>query len=512
MHNLILYNANVIPLRDDNARTELVAISNGRISWVGEKSDLSLLKGPNTRAIDCQGYTLVPGFIDAHCHVLAYASSLMAMDCSPAAVRSIEDIQAALRKGASAAPIDQWVRGAGYNEFYLEERRHPTRWDLDKASPNYPVRLSHRSGHALVLNSLALSLAGITSKTEEPPGGVIERDIQTGEPTGLLLEMNDYMERVMPPLGEALMAEGLREANRRLLSFGVTSVQDATPSNSLERWLAFRRIKEEGIFLPRVTFMIGAKHIQEFLEADLAVKGGDEKLSLGAVKVVLTATSGALNPPEDELWDTILRIHGQGFQVAIHAVEAQAVLAAGKALSQAIQRVPRRDHRHRIEHCSECPPEVLRELKGKALLVVTQPAFIYHSGERYLAEVPQEMQPWLYRMGSFAKAGLAPSASSDAPVVPPNPLLGLYAAVTRMAETGRLLSPEEASSPLEALKAYTLNGAYAAFQEKERGTVEVGKLADLALLDGDPTMVEPEHIRDIRVMMTVLGGEIVWQR
>ena len=512
MPDLILYNANVIPLGRDDARAELVAVSNGRISWVGENADLSGLKGPNTKAVDCQGYTLVPGFVDAHCHVLAYASSLMAVDCSPASVGSIGDIQVALRNRGLTTPAGQWVRGAGYNEFYLEEKRHPTRWDLDKALPNHSVRLGHRSGHALVLNSLALSLTGITAETPDPPGGVIDRDWETGEPSGLLLEMNEHIDGLAPPPDEEQITEGVKLANRQFLSVGVTSLQDATVSNSLARWHAFRQMKERGLISPRITFMISVTHIQEFREAGLALGAGDQGLNVGAVKIVLTATSGTLHPSEEELCDLVLQLHQEGFQVAIHAVEAEAVEAVSKALTQAVEQVPRVGHRHRIEHCSECPPQVLERLKGQGLLVVTQPAFIYYSGERYLFEVPQETQPWLYRVGSLLKAGLSPAAGSDAPVAPPNPLVGMYAAITRRAAAGQTLFPEEMITPLEALKTYTLNGAYAAYQEKDKGSIEVGKLADLVLLDKDPTKIEAEGIKDIKVIMTVLGGEIAWER
>ena len=202
-----------------------------------------------------------------------------------------------------------------------------------------------------------------------------------------------------------------------------------------------------------------------------------------------------------------------GYQVAIHAVEVEAVEAVAEALlgTHAPSTGARLHTRDRIEHCSECPPAALERLAGSGVVVVTQPGFLYYSGRRYLSEVAQEVQPWLYRIGSFLKAGLRVAFGSDAPVIDPNPLIGIYAAVTRRAETGEAVGESEGISAQEALRLYTLGGAYAAFQEGDKGSVEVGKLADLVLLDQDPTRLEAEQIRRIKVTLTVIGGRVVWE-
>jgi hypothetical protein len=197
--------------------------------------------------------------------------------------------------------------------------------------------------------------------------------------------------------------------------------------------------------------------------------------------------------------------------VAIHAVEEGTVEAAATALEYCLRQSPRGNHRHRLEHCSVCPPTLLRRLKAIKALAVTQPAFIYYNGERYLSDVPDTQLPWLYRTGSFLKNGLRPAASSDCPVVPCAPLVGVYASVTRKAETGQTISPQEAISAAEALGIYTLGGAYASFEEKLKGSIEVGKLADMVVLSADPTRVAPEEIKGIKVEQTIIGGEIVWQ-
>jgi predicted amidohydrolase YtcJ len=522
--DLVLYNANVITLDERRPRAELVAVRDERIVWVGSDSDLRDLASAGTKTIDCSGQTIVPGFIDAHTHVLAYSASLMAVDCRPSSVASIAAIQRSLRERAETAPAGQWVRGTGYDEFAFPEggddperakNRHPTRWDLDQAVPHHPVRLDHRSGHACVLNSMALALVGISSDTPEPPGGTIARDLGSGGPNGLLLEMDEYLDGRIPPLSDEELEQGIRLADRRMVSLGITSVHDATPSNSPERWDRLRRLKADGMLRPRVTMMAGSGHLDEFADQGFRHGYGDHELSLGHVKLMLTMSSGQLQPSRDELTGLMRLAYQAGFPVAVHAVEAEAVDAVADAISElrAIRDdlLPNDAPRDRIEHCSEAPPATLARLEQSGAVVVTQPAFLYHSGRRYLSEVPQGMRPWLYRMRSFLEAGLHPAAGSDAPVVDPNPLVGMCAAVTRRSESGEPVSVLEGVPPNEALKMYTLSGAYAAGRQGDTGSIEVGKLADLALLDGDPTRVEASEIRDIKVRLTVIGGQVVWE-
>jgi len=508
--DLILYNANVLTLDRRKPRAALVAVKDGRIAWVGENEDRKGLEGRKTRKIDCGGKTLVPGFNDAHCHILAFASSLLSVDCSPSSVNSITDIQARIREQAQKLPPGSRIRATGYNEFYLAEKRHPNRCDLDQAAPHHLVKLTHRSGHASVLNSLALSSIGISTDSPEPPGGMIERDLDSGEPNGLLLEMEAYIDKAVPPLSEDEFEKGIRLANEKHISLGITSLQDATVHNGLREWQNFRRLKERGELLPRLWVMIGADALGELQQSGFYPRFGDDGLRLGAVKIVLDETTGSLYPSQEKLTEQVLRAHQAGFQVAIHAIEEGTVAAAAKALERVLHRVSKRGHRHRVEHCSVCPPPLLQRLKNTRAVVVTQPAFIYYSGERYLATVPEEQLPWLYRIGSFVKKGLILAAGSDSPVVPNNPLVGIYAAVTRKAESGDGLVIEERVSPFEALVMYTQAAAYASFEEKVKGSVAAGKLADFALLSADPTVVQPEEIKRIQVEMTIIDGRIVW--
>lgn len=510
--DLILHNANVLTLDPQRARAQLVAVKGEKIMWVGSNDARKDFEGRKTQRIDCHGKTLIPGFNDAHCHILAFASNLLSLDCSPSSVTSIADIKARIQAQAQKLPNGSWIRATGYNEFYLAEKRHPNRWDLDEVAPNQPVKLLHRSRHACVLNSMALSLVDISMESPEPPGGMIDRDLNSGEPNGILFEMNSYIDEKVPPLSREEFEKGVRLASEQFLSFGITSLQDATVHNGLREWHTFQRLKKRGFLLPRLSTMMSIDALGELQDGGFPPRYGDDGMRLGALKVILAEARGSLHPSQKELDRKVLQAHRAGYQVAIHAVEESTVEAAALAIENAINQAPVRCHRHRIEHCSICPPALLKRLKSINAIVVTNPSFIYYSGERYLKTVTQEQQRWLYHIGSFLGNGLMPAAGSDSPVSPINPLIGIYGAVTRKADSGDEIVPEERISPLEALQMYTQNAAYASFDEGVKGSLSIGKLADLALLSADPTQVPSEDIKDIQVEMTITGGRVAWCR
>ena len=509
---LILANANVITMDTRQPWAELVAIRGDRILLVGSKKEQGLVRAAKAKVIDCQGKTVVPGFNDAHCHVFSLIRNLASLDLSPSSVSSITDIKAIIRQHAYSTPKDEWLVGSGYNEFYLAERRHPTRWDVDEVAPCHPVILIHRSLHACVLNSLALSLAGITTETPEPPGGLIDRDPDTGEPNGVVFEMLGYItQKVLPPPSQAEIEKGVSLANRHFLSQGVTSLQDATVSNDFSRWETFRQLKESGKLKSRISMMFGTEALRQFQEQGLTCGSGDSRIRLGGVKIMLSEASGRLYPAQPDLIRQALTAHQAGFQLAIHAVEPSGVEAAVSALEYVHSQSPQAGRRHRIEHCSLCPPQLLKRLSQLQAVIVTQPAFLYYNGERYTATLSPGELKWLYRIRSFLNSGLVVAASSDCPLVPHNPLVGVYAAVTRRAQSGQQLRPQESVSAGEALATYTVGAAYASFEEGTKGSITRGKLADMVILSGDPLALPPEEIKNIRVEMTIVGGEVVWE-
>jgi predicted amidohydrolase YtcJ len=506
---LVVHNARVITMEPRQPHAEALAVEGERIVAVGSDAEiLGQARSPHAEAIDCRGRALLPGFIDAHCHVLAYAAGLLSVDCSPDAVSSIADIQAAIRRQAQVTPAGRWIRAVGYSEADLAEGRHPTRWDLDLAAADHPVRLVHRSGHACVLNSLALRLCGIGMETEEPPGGCMERDPTSGEPSGVLLEMNEVVDRAVPPLSREELVQGVRLSSRRFLAAGVTSIVDASHTNGPAEWELLRRLRREGHLLPRLTAMVG------FEQREAAARWRENEggvLELGAAKIVIKELGEEIYPEEDALAEMASRAHAEGWQVSIHAVEERAVAAAVGALSGALAEVPRADHRHRIEHCAVCPPPLVQRIATAGLMVVTQPSFVYHNGDRYLRQVPPERQAYLYPLRSLLRAGVRVAAGSDCPVVGPEVVAGLYGAVARRSKGGQRIGGEESISIQEALGLCTTAAAYASFAEGERGSIAPGRLADLVVLSGDPTACAPSELLALRPQMTIVGGQVVWR-
>ncbi|MYC06527.1 MAG: amidohydrolase [Chloroflexi bacterium] len=505
--DLVLLNANVIALDAAHPRANAVVVSGGRIAWVGDSDRLPSSVRVSANIIDCGGQTLIPGFIDAHCHLLAYAASLLAVDCSSASTSEIDDILSQIRRRADSTPRGEWIRGTGYSEFDLREKRHPTRWELDRAAPFNPVRLNHRSGHACVLNSIALERVGIDIATEEPPGGTMARDLISAEPNGLLLDMDEWLDVRIPPMSEGELRDGMAQANRQFLSQGITSIADATVSNSPDRWKLLRRLKCDGLITPSLTVMPGAANLDEFADEGLHFGYGDSVATIGHAKIILTSsTSGRLHPSPDELRHRIDLAHRHCSPVAIHAIEKEAVLAASTALMAS--RIP--GLRDRIEHASECPPEAMDALLRAKPVVVSQPSFVRDSGARYLSEFGEDAR-WLYRFRMLAESGIVLAASSDAPVSVPSPLMSMHAAITRETDSGAELNVGESVTVAQALEMHTNKAAYAIYREDEVGTIAPGKRADLVLLDADPTRIASERLLDVRATMTIIGGELVWQ-
>ncbi len=510
--DIVLKNARVITFDPAQPIARSIAISGDRISYIGKEEIPEGFVGPGTRVIDCRGKTVLPGFNDAHCHIFSFMRKLLSIDLSAPTITCIDDIKLAIKRKADATPRGKWVLATDYSEFYLAEKRHPTRRDLDEVAPYHPVVLSHRSLHGCVLNSLALSLAGITRETPEPPGAMIDREVETGEPSGVLFEMLGYIrDKVMPHPSESELIKGMALVNQSYLSEGLTSVQDATVTNNLSRWEIYRRFKESGRLKSRLRIMPGINTFNQFREAGLNFRAGDNGLRVGGVKLLLGEATGRLYPSQPDLNDFVLKVSQAGFQVSIHAVQQSTVEAAAKAMEYVREKLPNARLRHRIEHCAECPPNIPERLATLGAVVATQPPFLYYSGDRYLSLVPAERQPWLYRFRSLMGSGVTVAASSDSPIVSHNPLAGVYAAVTRKTRSGRAILPEESISPTEALAMYTTNAAYAAFEEDVKGSITPGRLADLVVLSGDPTAVEPEELPGIKVEMTMVGGEVVWK-
>lgn len=490
MVDLILRNAIVHARSGDDA----VAVAGGVIAAVGDGEAVMLLAGAGTDVIACGGRAIVPGIVDAHCHLFAAAAALNGADCRPAAAPNVAAVVSVLQE--AAAHGDGWIRGYGYDDSPVGQGRHLSRHDLDIVATERPLRVEHRSGHACVLNSAGLDTVGIGRNTPDPPGGVIVRD-DDGIPTGLLLELNGWLrERIASnPGGNAV---GLDRFAQRLLQYGITAVTDAGPENGIGRWQDFTEIVESGVLPQRVTMMAGYAHLKEMGDAGLGY--GDTAcggmLMVGHAKIMLTASSGRLHPHPEQLSEIVSMAHGMGYPVAIHAVEQDAVVAAALALI---------DHpppvgQDRIEHCGECPPDVAELVAQSGVLAVPNTGFLHYDGERYLRTVPRELLPHLYPAGALDALGIPVTLGSDAPVVEPNPWASMAAAVSRRTEAGTSIGGIGLPSVADALDKHI--GA---------NRIAPGYSADLAVVEPDPFTTPLADLPEVRAVLTMVGGRTVWR-
>jgi predicted amidohydrolase YtcJ len=423
--------------------------------------------------------------------------------------RSLADIRTVLTHRLSVLANDEWLRGYGYDEFFLAENRHPTRHDLDAVSPFHPIILRHRTGHAAVLNSAGLQQARISHDFVPPGGGIVKRD-ESGEPTGVLYELEDYLRTVIPPLSHTEFINGVKQAGTALLQHGVTSFHDASAGNTLEDVAIFQRLAADGVLKSHATIMVGIAALPHLLETKLTPFNNADRVRLGSIKIMVHEGRGEIYPPPEELRELVWQVHGNGLQVAIHAVEEGAVWAALDAIEYAQQRLPRTDHRHRIEHCALCPPPLIEKLVETGSVVITQPGFLYFYGEKYAAEIDPSVHDWLYRSKSLRVHGIPVAGSSDCPIAPLAPLTSLQAALIRQSRSGIFLNPQEQLSLDEALPLFTTAGAWVGFAEKTTGAITPGMRSDLVILDGDLLTIPAEAIHTLRVVATIVGGEIVW--
>ena len=472
-----------------------VAIAGGMISAVGDSAEIMELAGAGAKVIDCGGRAIVPGIVDPHCHLFAAAAALDGVDCRPAATPDVAAVVGALRE--AAAQGDGWVRGYGYDDSPVGLGRHLTRHDLNAVAADRPVRVEHRSGHACVLNGAGLAMVGIGRDTPEPPGGSIVRD-GAGEPTGLLLEMGGWLRERMGERDGDAVRDSLRQFAQRLLGYGITAVTDAGPDNGPERWQSFADAINDGALPLRVTMMAGFSRIDEMRRAGL--RFGDAEcgglLTVGHAKIMLTASSGELRPHPAELSDMVAAAHGMGYPVAIHAVERDAIVAAALALSD--RRAP--VGQDRIEHCAECPPDVLDLVAASGAAVTVNTGFLHYDGERYRRTVAEDLLPHLYPAGALASRGVSVALASDAPVVEPNPWAAMAAAVARRSIDGKELGGIGVASIAAALGMHTGGRRIAA-----------GGAADLAVVEPDPLEVPVDALESVRAVVTVVGGKVAWR-
>lgn len=525
--SLVFHNGQVLTLNDGMPTAQAVAVFGDRIALVGGESQVVDAIGPLTEVIDLRGCALLPGFSDAHCHITHYGMSLAQIDCRPGVVRDLDQITTQVREEAAKTPQDHWIRGRGYDDTRLPPKFAIDRYDLDRVSPRHPTCLTRVCGHVMVVNSRALALAGITSETPDPPGGQIDRDAN-GEPTGVLRETAlDLIHNAIPsPTIEEIEASILRAAPG-YLSAGITSIHNA--GTEAPEFTAFQRLRDRGRLPLRAYLMVQPEALDCFIGTGLYTGFGDEWLRIGALKIMLDGGIGArtaavgqgfLDQPDnrgilwmtqDELDELVQRAARAGLQIATHAIGDRAIESALDAYDRALRRQPRTDHRFRIEHCG-LP---LHGLKGRlatmGVVASVQPTFLREMGDSYFKSLGEKRGHQVLPLRSLIDFGVPLAGGSDSPVSTFAPLKGIAAAASRRTQDGQIIGPGQEISVEEAIRMYTKGGAFASFEERIKGSIEVGKLADLVVLDRNPLETPVAEISSIMVVLTVLGGKIVYR-
>lgn len=477
-------------------RGELVVAAGRRDAVVAEVTSRGWPVVDTVRHRGC----VTPGFVDAHVHLLRAARDAAAVDCRPPVVTSIAELLAAVGRRAATTPAGEWVEAAGYHEFDLTERRHPTAAELDAAAGGRCVRLRHRSGHAAVVGTAALRAAGIDATTPDPPGGRIVRDPR-GEPTGLLL--GRAVGLVRPPADRHRLRFEVATLSRRWLSRGVTTVCDAGPDNDRSTLATFVDGLRGDAVRQRVVLMQGSAEASSEVPPWVVPDDLADRLWPGPVKLMVSQAGGDLFPPGQALGEVVARLSAAGRRCAIHAASLEAVTAAVAAMA-ALPRRRRPGLGHRIEHASVLPDALLEPLRRCGASVVTHPLFVARHGDRYLAAADDE-PAWLYRCASLRRLRVTVAAGSDAPVVDPDPLASVAAAVERRTPSRVVVGPAERLDVVSAIALHT--GWAAAVCGLDRvGRIAPGSLADLVFLPADPVDVDPGTIAALGVEEVWLGG------
>lgn len=507
---LVLTRIGAIGLTPAATGPAFIAIKGQRILALGREAQMAEFVGPRTRFLDCRGGIAVPGFNDAHCHPLAFAITLRHVDCSAPRVRCIADLQAALRKKADTCDSERWIRGANYAPADLAEGRDPDRWQLDQAVPDHPVVLIERSGQHCVLNSRALALCGIDERSADSDAGRIHRDPRTGRLTGVVSGNHAGIAAAIPPLDAGEIEAGLRAADREYLAAGITSLQDTSWSNTHAHWQASNAYKADGLIAPRLTLCAGIDALREFSGRGLKTGSGGPHLRLGAMKIALDESSGDADPPQEAIDAAALAAHSAGFQLAFHVPDIALLQRSLAALDFVRENSLSAPLRPRFEHCPACPPQLLAQLAESGATVVAQPNLLYLTGPRYLQQVPEEQQRWLFPFRSFLAHGIPLAFGSDSPLTPCDPLQAMRTATSRSVDGGGTVAPDERIPLHEALRLYTEAGARVCGEEREKGSIRPGQLADLAILDAPAG--DAEALSAARVVLTLIDGQVVWER
>lgn len=524
--DLMIKSARVYTMDGTRPLAEAIAVMGNRIIAVGSNEDLKSLAGPNTRVIDGAGTTVTPGFVDAHSHPDG-SNEVTGADVN---LRSIAEIQTAMRAQAEVTPPGQWVIGNKYDDTKLSEGRPVNRHDLDQAVPDQPAIIGHRGGHTAVVNSRGLEVAGVTMNTPDPEGGSFGRD--NGELTGWVAEkaLFDVIRNAgeWPEITRAVRQQGVALMSRAMVAAGMTSTTDSW--GEVESLVAYQDARAAGELLTRVSFMpFGESELFTHLKAAGIRSGfGDDWIRFGAVKYAADGSAsertmrmstpfkgrpddyGILTMDQAEIDAAVDDAVQNGWRIGIHVNGDVAIDMALNSYERALQGWSGPNPRFRLEHCSLVNPELLQRIKNTGSIPTPFYTYAHYHGNKWVDYGPEKMQ-WMFAHRSFLDYDIPVAPASDYTPGPFEPLMAIQSMVTRTDFDGRVWGPNQRISVNEAIKICTINGAYASMEEDVKGSIVPGKLADLVILAKDPNDILANEIKNIPVLMTIVGGNVVYE-
>ncbi len=534
MEDKLYINGNILTMTSESPVASGFAVTGNRFRAVGTKDVLRRATAPQSPIVDLGGRTVIPGFIETHCHLSLYAITQLQADCRTPPNQSIQDVLERISNKAAAYGRGNWVRGWGFDDTLIDTKQHLTRGDLDAAAPHNPVFISHASGHLAYVNSEALRIAGIGPDTHQPINGVIHKDGR-GLPTGLLMEDGamGLVTRHFPAYDDKQLRTAMKKAVAMYFQAGITSAHDAAIGYFQEGRQVLRAYHElalSGQLKLRVYLTIVEKLYRKLRHLGIGTGFGSPNLRIGAVKFFqdgsIQAYTAALSEPyfnksdirgdllfaQEDLDRLVAKYHSLGDQIAVHANGNLAIESVLLAFEKAQQCHPRPDARHMLVHCQLPSLDHIRRMRKIGVIPTFFANHIHYWGDRHeRLFLGPERAARINPLATASKEGLAFTLHSDLPITPVDPLFSIHCAVNRITREGRVIGDKERISPADALLSYTRNAAYCSFEEMDKGTIQPGKLADFIILSDNPLGVSSDRIKDIRVLETVVGGRSVFK-
>lgn len=521
----IFYNGTIITMEDKQPSVEAVGIEGERIFAVGMLEEVKEELGSEYELIDLKGSALLPGFIDSHIHPIGSMFMLMNLDLST--ITSLEKLQEILKDTAEKRGKGDLIFGFKFKEELFEIPKLPTRWDLDIACPENPVFILRYDGHIGVANTKALELAGVNPQTQVPTGGEIRKD-EKGELTGVLSEnaltlLYSKVSKYLFPKPEVLQ-ETAKKYFKSLASKGITSVHGIT---SLQRDITVYSLVKKEVLQSWYSLIsiVDPTKLLDLKNQSLDSNKEDSKFKTRCWKGYFDGTLGAktalMHEPfsdapdksgfsvidEEKMFNKMMLVHENGFQIGIHAIGDKGNRIIVNLYKKLLDEFPKENHRHRIEHASLLTNDVIKDIKKYNIIVACQPPFINSEHTWLERRLGKRRCKYIYPFKSIIKSGIIMASGSDSPIEDPDIILGLHALVTRNG-----FVPEQCITMEDALKTYTINGAYAAFEENIKGSIKVGKLADFVILDRNPLEVKDEEIKETQILETIIRGKSVFKK